>query len=136
MVILNLRNMHFMMRKNYHVLQTSHFGVCKLREGEKENVLDFSYLFVRIIKKFEKKYTSVQAPPQINQMSSFVGGMVWMCHPPSFWQAAGLRRKREGELDNTAQIWLNSQRFTYLRWAVSPPHAPATHSANLHYLQP
>lgn len=55
MVILSLRDMHFMMRKNYCVLQTSHFGVCKLRQGEKENVLDFSYLFVRIIKKFGKK---------------------------------------------------------------------------------
>lgn len=63
-----------MMRKNYHVLRTSHFGACKLRDGEKETVSDFSYLFLRIIKKFEKKYTSVQAPPQINQMSSSVGG--------------------------------------------------------------
>lgn len=61
MVILHLWNMHFMMRKNYRVLQTSHFGVCELREGEKENILHFSYLFVRIIKKSEKN-TLVSGP--------------------------------------------------------------------------
>lgn len=65
--------MHFMMRKNYYMLHISHFGVCELREGEKENVFHFSYLSEssRNLKKIHR----VQALRQINQMRSSV--VVW-----------------------------------------------------------
>lgn len=56
MAILNLQNTHFMMRKNYCILHISHFRVCELREGEKENAFHFSYLS-ESSRNLKKKYT-------------------------------------------------------------------------------
>lgn len=136
MAIFNLRNMHFMMRKNYYMLHISHFGVCELREGEKENVFHFSYLSES--SRNLKKNTPCSGPTADQSNAKLSGGMAWMCHSHHHSdKLPGLRRKeREGESENTAHIWLNSQRFTYLRRAFSPPYTSATHSANLHYPQP